>query len=421
MRRLMAILALVFGMPPVLAMTLAEPDAIVIGFEAGRSRLTHQGLVAVDRLALRVAECSAAKLSIQLQHDAASPEELTTARIGSVRRRLWQMGLQATYVMVPSKRATRIGEFVRATVGSDQGVWCSGKQRRHLAVWADSLGRYVDQPAQGVPAFWLHMTPEGRRDLALPLAVEAYCMQGEECRRGRATFHWLVAQVALKEPAERRRDWLRKIWLMGEDEDVARLERALGVGPLTVKERAYAADALITSPLSWAVIERRLLEPQLMQAYGELTVDPEGLVGLAAERDELQSLARLFDAAGPAKACLVDGALWYVGATQERLVRSKPYIADWVRGMDPSHEHRRLRQPCDPLGHLFVKAYCANSPKDDVARLELLFQALGETGAVSESPGVKAMTSPNTPLDPWQCRLEPVPGDAFRFRPASQR
>lgn len=427
MRRLVAALALLLSMAPAVALTLAEPDPIAIGFEAGRSRLTRDGLVAVDSLALRVAECSADKISIQLRHDAALPAELATARLDSVRRRLWQLGLQPTYVLAPAKWAAHNREFVLATVGSDQGVWCSGNKRHHLAVWADSMGRYVEKPSLGAPAFWRRMTPEGRRDLALPLAMEAYCLQGEACARGRATFHWLVAQIALREPPARRRKWLRTIWQIGADEDVARLEQGLGVTALTVDERADAADVLIASPLPWALIERRLLEPQLMKAYGDLapsvgaSPQPQWLVGEAAERGELDSFARLIDAAGPAKACLVDGAFRYIGATEERFMAWQPHVANWVRGIDPSYKPPRGLAACDPFATVLVSAYCAAWPKEEAARFESLWQSLSGSGAMPESPGLKAMTTPGAALSAWQCRLEPMPGDTSRFRQVSQR
>lgn len=427
MRRLMAVLGLLFSMAPALALTVAEPEPIAIGFEAGRGRLTRDGQVAVDELALRVAECSAGRLSIQLQHDAALPAELATARMDSVRRRLWQLGLQPIYVLAPSRRATRSRELVLATVGSDQGVWCSGDQRRHLAIWADSMGRYVAKPALGAPAFWRRLTPEGRRNLALPLATEAYCLQGDDCIRGRATFHWLVAQVALHEPAARRREWLRTIWMMGEDEDVARLEQGLGVPALTVDERAHAADLLIASPLPWPVIERRLLEPELMKAYGDLAPSvgagpqPQWLFGEAVARGELQSFARLLDAAGPAKACLVDGAFTYIGASEEKFLAWKPLVASWVRGVDPSYRPPRGQAPCDPFATVLVSAYCAGWPAEEAARFERLWQLLNGSDGAMKSPGVKAMTTPGAALIGWQCRLEPVPGDPSRLRQAAQR
>lgn len=425
MHHLVAALALLLSMAPAVALTLAEPDPIAIGFEAGRSRLTRDGQVAVDSLALRVAECSADKISVQLRHDASLPAELATARLDSVRRRLWQLGLQPTYVLAPAKWAARNREFVRATVDSDQGVWCSGHKRRHLAVWADSMGRYVDNPALGAPAFWRRMTPEGRRDLALPLAIKAYCLQGEACARGRATFHWLVAEIARRELPARRRQWLRTIWQIGDDEDVERLEQGLGVEALTVDERAYAADALIASPLPWAVIERRLLEPQVMKAYGDLAPSAgpqeQWLVGVAAERGELESFGRLIDAAGPAKACLVDGAFRYIGATEERFRAWLPHVSNWVRGVDPSYKPPRGPAACDPFATVLVSAYCANWPKEEAARFESLWKLLSPSGVMPESPGVKAMTTPGAALSGWQCRLEPMPGDPSRFRRVPQR
>jgi hypothetical protein len=420
MCRLVAALVLLFGMAPALALTLAEPDPISIGFEAGRSRLTREGLVAVDSLALRVAQCSAGRLSIQLHHAAALPAELAAARLNSVRHRLWQLGLQPTYVLMPSKRAARDPAFIRATVDSDQGVWCGGSKPRHLAVWADAMGRYVEQPALGAPVFWRRLTPEGRRELALPLAAEAYCLQGEACDRGRAAFHWLVAQIAGREPPSRRRDWLLTIWQIGADEDVVRLEQALGVAALSVDERAHAANELIASPLPWAVIERRLLAPQLMKAYADL-LQGERLVFAAVERGELDALSRLLDAAGPARACLVDRAFVYVGATEERFQAWLPHVSNWLRGVDPHYMPAWIPATCDPLATVLENAYCSNWPKEEAARFEKLWQWLSSSGVVTESPGVKAMTAPGETSSGSHCRLAPEPGDPSRFRPIPQR
>jgi hypothetical protein len=231
-----------------------------------------------------------------------------------------------------------------------------------------------------------------------------------------------LAETALRSAStERKRLWLLCLWAQGEDADVERFRQRWALAPLTVEERAEDAHSLVASSLPWAVIERRLLEPGVMRRFAEAPMiaggpGPHWLLHEATRRSQLDSFDRLLDVAGPAKACLVDGALQMAANSEEDFAIWLPHVAAWGRGGGTAvHAPKYLPYPCDPTARLMTGALCGFDPAEDAitARYQAMWRKWLEAGVTPNAGTVRRLAAPPADIG---CRVEPVPGAPGTFR-----
>lgn len=408
------------------AMSTMAPDAIAILFEADSDRLTREGLVAVDRLAVRAAQCPAGELAASLQPARRVAAALTLRRLQAVRRRLVFLGLDVKVQAEPldtwERRVPRQPHVLLADVGSGSDVWCFGSEGAYLVDWAQALSRYVEDRSRPVPSFWQRLSPAARdAELALPLAMAALCADRDGCDRRPALYHWLAETALRSASTERKRLWLVNLWTLDEDAEVERFRQRWALTPLTAEERAEEAHRLVASGLPWAVIEQRLLEPGVMRRFAEAPMSaggpgPHWLLHEATRRSQLDSLDRLLDAAGPAKACLVDAALQMAANGEEDFSAWLPHVAAWGRGAGTAvHTQRYSLYRCDPTARLMMGALCGLDPAEDAitARYQTMWQKWLDAGVTPNAETVGRLAAPAADA---VCRLAPVPGEPGTFR-----
>jgi hypothetical protein len=431
MRRLVAaafVAWVVLCSPWAAAMTIAPPEAIAILFETRSHRLTREGLVAVDRLAVRAAQCPVGELTAYLQPAKAAGETLTQQRLQTVRRRLAFLGLEAKVQTKPLREwarelpMPRQGHVMLADVGTDGEGWCGQRGDTYMFLWAQALGRHVEDPSQALPSFWRRLSPRVRSDeLALPLAMAAFCADPGGCGRHPELYHWLAERALRGASTERKREWLVRLWTQDEEAEVERFRKRWALAPLTVEERADHTLELAASGLPWSMIERRLIEPGLMRRYaGEPAIwagsPGDSLLQEATRRHQLDSFDRLLDAAGPAKACLVEDALRLAANSEEDFSGWLAHVAAWARGAGHAvHATKYGPEACDPTALLMRGALCGLDPEEDAltARYQAMWQKWVNAGVTPSAETVLRLTAPAANI---VCRLEPVPGLPGTFR-----
>lgn len=425
--RMALVAAAALAGPAARAYSIARPAAISLQFEAGTDRLTHAGLVGVDELAVRAGQCPAQALAVHVVPAARVEPALTQRRVAVVQERLERLGLKLAVEMKPlrSEETARPqhGGMLLADVGADDDVWCDLRAGSQVFTWADELGRHVEGADPRLPAFWQRLSEQGRSSLALPLATAALCAESSGCTRHPELYHWLAEKALATASPGSRRGWLLNLWAQAEDAEVERLRRRWGLAPLTLEERAGQAHELASGGLPWAVIEQRLLQPGLMARFGERPMilggpGPHWLLSAASRRGALDSLDRLISAAGPAKACFTEMALWGAGGDQEQFDAWKPYFARWAQGALTPHQTRSSPVSCNSVALVTREAFCVGAPDDVSARFEAIWDVLQQAGVTFDTPEVRQFIGPGDGRQP--CRLEPVPGSTTRLRRVAQ-
>ncbi len=414
------------------ALSLSPPSLIALQFEAGTDRLTLEGRLALDKLAVRAGQCSPEALAVHVLPAARVEPTLTQRRIAAVQKRLDGLGLKLAVEMKPlrDKHTARPGHrgMLLADVGADGDVWCFVREESQAFTWADELGRHVEGAEPRLPAFWRRLSEQGRLSLALPLATAALCTRSSDCTRHPELYHWLAEKALPTASLTSRRWWLLNLWAQAEDPVVERFRRRWGLKPLTVDERASNAHELLTSGLPWPVIEQRLLEPGVMAEFGELPMisggpGPQWLLYEASRRNQLDTFDRLIDAAGPAKACFVSQAFGEASEDQAQFDAWRPRFAGWARGATVPYQPRHWRglpYTCDPVDVVLSEAFCGGNPGEVAARYEIIWDVLLASGVTNDSPKVRLYTQPAAEDFRRSCRLEPVPGQSSRFRKVEQ-
>lgn len=404
------------------AMSILPPSPIALQFEARTDRLTAEGMRALDELAVRAGQCPPEALAVHVLPAQRVDPALTERRIATVQRRLERLGLKLTVEMKPLRHEDAVAPRHRGTllgdVGADDDVWCSLRAGSQAFAWADELGRYVEGAEARPPSFWQRLSEKGRLSLAMPLATAALCTEPSGCTRHLALYHWLAEKALPTVSPKGRRWWLLNLWAQAEDADVERFRRRWALAPLTVEERAGQVHELAGSGLPWAVIERRLLQPGVMARFGEQPMilggpGPHGLLHAASRRGQLDVFDRLIDAAGPAKACFTEMALWFAGGDQEQFDAWKPHFARWAQGALVPHQTQGSPVSCDPVALVVREAFCGPTPDDVSARFEAVWDVLQQAGVTFDTPAVRQFTAPGDGRRP--CKLEPVPGSTTRL------
>jgi hypothetical protein len=415
------------GSPAATALSSSPPAAIALQFEARTDRLTHEGLLAVDKLAVRAGQCPAKALAVHVLPAHRVDPALTQRRISAVQRRLDRLGLKLTVAMKSLRNedavAPRHRGMLLADVGADDDVWCSLRAGSQAFTWADELGRHVEGAEPRLPAFWQRLSEQGRLSLALPLATAALCADASDCKRHLELYHWLAEKTLPTVSSEGRRWWLLNLWAQAEDADVERFWRRWALVPLTVEERAGHAHELAGGGLPWAVIEQRLLQPGVMARFGEQPMilggpGPHWLLHAASRRGQLEAFDRLIDVAGPAKACFTEMALWGAGGDQEQFDAWKPHFARWAQGALTPHQAQGSPVSCNPVALVAREAFCGPMPDDVSARFEAIWDVLQQAGVTFDTPAVRQLIAPGDGRQP--CKLEPVPGSTTRLRRVAQ-
>ncbi|RYE80931.1 MAG: hypothetical protein EOO80_02560 [Oxalobacteraceae bacterium] len=220
---------------------------------------------------------------------------------------------------------------------------------------------------------------------------------------------------------ERKRLWLLNLWTQDEDAEVERFRQRWALAPLTVSERAGRASELVTSGLPWEVIEQRLVEPGVMRQFADAPMilggpGPHSLLYAATRRGRLDSLDRLLDAAGPAKACLVEYALDMAANSEEDFPLLLPHVVAWGRGAGTAvHPMTYVPDACDPTARLMTGALCALDPADNevTARYQSMWRTWLDAGVAPNAETIRRLAAPPADI---VCRIEPVPGEPGAFR-----
>lgn len=395
------------------AMTLVPPPPLSIAFESRTARLTQAGLVAVDELAARAAQCPATGLVVRVQPARAADRTVTQRRMAAVRARLLGFGLKLRFIQGPLVRSWSAEDASRpradallAEVGAGDDVWCDLREGSQIFGWAHQLGRFVEGGTSVMPAFWQQMSMSVRlQALALPLAKAAYCDGAPQCNRHPALYTWLAEQALPASSIDVRRDWLLALWTMADDAEVEAFRSRWALLPLTVEERASGADWLVSGALPWAVIERRLMEPGLMPMFGG-RLPPQSLLYAATQRGELDSFDRLLDAAGPTKSCLVVDAFFRAVGDEEHFEVWRPHFGNWARGVSvPYQEAGRGDLSCNPAG--WILRECAVAEGDEIRRVAVIWKVLRQAGITTDSPAIQALKTPDVAVEQRQCELPP--------------
>lgn len=428
----LGILAVLLGWPHAAALSIAPPRPLPLLFEVQTDRLTRDGLLALDRLAVRAAQCPAGDLAVHVQPAPSAHTRLTAKRIAVVQARLQRLGLKLTVASKPLRASASDGgrprrrDVLLADVGTDEDVWCGLRAGSQILDWAQELGRHVDDATAEAPAFWRWMSTQVKvRELALPLAIAAYCDGALECDRRPALFHWLAAQALEAVPVERRRQWLLALWTLAEDSEVERFRARWSLSPLTVDERAGLAHEMAASGLPWAVIERRLLGPGVMERFGRTPViaggpGPHWLLEAAERRGQLDSFNRLIEAAGPAKACFVDDAFRLAAVLDDKYDIWKPHFAHWARGLAALPQRNGPDYlSCNPVARFLLD--CSLADADALPRYRAIWTALRQAGVTTTSPGVQSLLAHGFAVEKLQCAEEASPRAEPRFAPVPAR
>lgn len=415
-----------------LAMSILPPEPVAILFESRTDRLTRDGQIAVDRLAVRGAQCPGGELAVHVLPAANAEAALTRKQAAAVQDRLKRLGLNVVAALEPLRwRETHPParrNVLLADVATDDDVWCHLREESHIFVWAAEMAQFVEGHAPSAPAFWQRLSSSARLDsLALPLATAALCPGTEKCESHPELFHWLAERALRRASSEDRRWWLLQLWTFAVDEHVNRFSKRFGLAPLTVAERAGQAHELSESRLPWTVIEQRLLEPEVMQRFGEKQMiaggpGPHWLLDAAIRRGQLDSYDRLLDAAGPAKTCIVEGAFHEAFSQEERLEVLRPHFANWVRGLGTPFRPQGRFYDCNPAALIAAMAFCGDEQNDAANEGLLLWNALLQAGVTLDSPAIRASLATKGARGPKEsalCRLERVPGSTTRLRPVA--
>ncbi|KQV86509.1 hypothetical protein [Pelomonas sp. Root1237] len=407
----------------VAAMTIMPPAPIPLQFEARTDRLTRDGLVALNELAVRAAQCPANELALHLSPAKRAQTALAKRRVATVQKRMEQLGLKLVVEMKPlrdGQARPRHRDTLLADVGAADDVWCDLRAGSQAFAWAEAMGQYVEGAEPRMPAFWQRLSKQGRSGLAMPLAVAAVCA-GPGCTRHPELYHWLAEQSLREASMQTRRWWLLQLWARAEGAEVERFRQRWGLAPLTLQERAGHAHELAAGGLPWAVIEQRLREPEVMSYFGEQPMilggpGPHWLLGVATQQGQLDAFDRLIEAAGPAKGCFVMAAFWEAGGDQEQFEAWRPHFASWARGATVPYQPKNSPVSCNPVAAVLREAFCTGNAADVAARYEAIWDILLEAGVTLESPAVRLFTEPAAEGARQPCRLEPIPGYASRLR-----
>lgn len=413
------------------AMSIMPPPAIALQFEARTDRLTLEGLLALDELAVRAGQCPAEGLAVHVLPATRAEPALTQRRIAVVQQRLERLGLKLAVEMKPLRgedtARPRHRGMLLADVGAEDDVWCDLRAGSQAFTWADELGRYVEGAEPRLPAFWQRLSQQGRSSLALPLATAALCAESSDCTRHPELYHWLAEKALPTASPKGRRWWLLNLWAQAEDAEVERLRRRWALAPLTLEERAGRAHELASGGLPWAVIEQRLLQPGLMMRFGGQPMisggpGPHWLLSAASRRGELDSFDRLIGAAGPAKTCFVAEAFQRAAALEDEFEVLKPHFASWSRGIATPYSPPQAFDACNPLEGVLVGAFCQKVQEEDgmASRYQVIWGVLQQAGITKDTLAVQSLFVPGQEVRPWQCKLEPEPGSASSFRPVAK-
>lgn len=429
--RVACVAAAALGGSAASALSISPPAAIALQFEARTDRLTREGLVALDKLAVRAGQCPTQALAVHILPAMRAEPALTQRRIAVVQKRLERLGLTLAVEMKPLREEDTVRPRHRgmllADVGADNDVWCDLRAGSQAFTWADELGRHVEGAEPRLPAFWQRLSEQGRLSLALPLATAALCAESSGCTRHPELYHWLAEKALPTASPKGRRWWLLNLWAQAEDAEVERFRRRWTLAPLTLEERGGQAHELAAGGLPWAVIERRLLQPGVMARYGGQPMisggpGPHWLLSAASRRGELDSFDRLINAAGPAKTCFVAEAFRRAAALEDQFEVLKPHFANWSRGIATPYSPPQAFDACNPLEEVLVGAFCEPVSEDDgmARRYQVIWAVLQQAGITKDTPAVQSLFVPGQEVRAWQCKLEPEPGSASRFRPVAK-
>lgn len=429
--RVICVVAAALGGSAASAYSISPPAAMALQFEARTDRLTREGLLALDELAVLAGQCSAEALAVHVLPAAGVERSMTERRIAVVQKRLDRLGLKLTVEMKPLRHEDtarpRHRGMLLADVGADDDVWCDLREGSQAFTWADELGRHVEGVEPRLPAFWQRLSEQGRLSLALPLATAALCAESSGCTRHPELYHWLAEKALATTSPKGRRWWLLNLWAQAEDAEVERFRRRWALAPLTLEERARQAHELGSGGLPWAVIEQRLLQPGLMMQFGGQPMiaggpGPHWLLSAASRRGELDSFDRLIDAAGPAKTCFVADAFQRAAALEDEFEGLRPHFENWSRGIATPYSPPQAFDACNPLAQVLVGAFCEKVPEDGgmADRYQVIWGALQQAGITKDMAAVQSLFVPGQEVRAWQCKLEPEPGSASRFRPVAK-
>ncbi|WP_457423688.1 hypothetical protein [Roseateles sp. P5_E7] len=400
---------------------IPPPEPLPIRFEAGREQLTAAGEAAVDRLAVRGAQCSDGRLRVELRHAPGVAPEQVAARFKRIRQRLAGLGFEAIYVNLASKAGKAAPDMVQASVASNGDVYCWGTDSALLRHWVDEVSRHASRTHSREPAFWSRMAPAVRRDdLALTLAEAAYCQRPEgpwlsPCVMHPEVFAWLADRVGRHQAREARESWLLALWGAADDATFARWQKRLRIPELSPEARAWKLPSLVSSDLAWPDVERRLLEPGVMHAVGAWRSyrrypGAAALVEAAAKRQQIGVLPTLIEAAGTQARAFHWELILVAGevendADAQRLIRllpsGGPVFVDEAGSMTEM---------------LLLGAYCPNFFPGRPQRYADILEFLLERGFQLDPEMVRYMTTSAMRSSDGDCRLEALPGEPQRFR-----
>lgn len=406
---------------------IPPPEPLHISFEAGIDRLSVEGRIAVDRLAVRAARCEDGPLRVAMSHSRSTPPSLVTARTLVVQARLARLGLKAVYVTQPTAGQ---GDAMDAVVTVHGNEYCDRDNSAVLQQWAEEMARVVRRPASGMPTFWRRMSPQVRqRDLALPLAVAAYCGAAVgSCRRNPVVLEWLTDHVARHAAMDDRQRWLWHFWTLSVDPDLARLQARLALPSLSAMDRSCLLAEIGQSDLPWETLERRVMQPDLialLQDYSACFVHEEfgPFIAAAVRNRRMDVVEQLIDATKVEKPGLLAFAITAaVGLPDEvDFEAAMGRLTAMVGTVYGSGGAKPVVDRGTATLHLLVGAHCPQVvgwASASPSRYGQVWDRLIQAGFVPEPDVLSTLTTTGFFAPPQRCRLERVPGEPLRFRPA---
>ncbi|MFG6486831.1 hypothetical protein ACG04R_09120 [Roseateles sp. BYS78W] len=410
-------------------MAAAPPPSIQ--FERGTDRLTRDGEIQVDRLAVLAARCGPGVLTLRVL---TAKGVVAAPRAVAIQRRLRRLGLlvqtgEWAFDRDDEKPRPRQPAVVIAEVGSVDGR-CEDYGEGYASAgsalygWIDALARHLHQPSTPLPDFWQRISVEARRDsLSLPMASTALCEWSDDCVRHSDVAIWLARWATAGTTSAGRRKWLVRLWPLADDAEAEDLSTVLRLKPLTAEQKGLVAEVLVGSKLPWETIERRLLEPGVMQAFavappqGDVGPANRALISAAVRRDQVSSMGRLVAAAGAAKACFIDTAIYFSMANAEMHGAMSAQFVEWAKvGAIPPWEPRRAfrPQPCDPTGTLLWAAYC-DEDAENRGRGQRTWRSMLAAGFKPHRPTIERLIAHGAPEHAPQWKLQPVDNEANEF------
>jgi hypothetical protein len=406
---------------------ITPPEPLRIAFEPGTARLSAAGRIAVDRLAVRGVRCKDGPLHVVLRHARASPAVLVAARAGVVRAHVTRLGLAVSYEAQPV--ASRV-DAMDAVVLVNGDEYCDRENSAALSHWAKEMADYVAGRTTSPPTFWTRMSRRVRQqDLALPLAVAAYCGTAQQaCARDSAVLEWLTDRVARDAPRDVRHHWLQRFWVLAADADLARLQTRLAVPGLDAMDRSCLLAEIGRGDLPWDTLEQRVMQPDLVALLrgrsGCFISDALGpFIAAAVKNRRLDVVARLIvEATMGDKAKLLSFAIPVAAGLPDEgdYEAALDHLAVMVRGVYRARNAELVVDWGTATAHLLVGAHCpqvagwATAPPSRYARA---WARLIPAGFVPAPDVLDMLTTKGLFESPHRCRLERVPGAPWQYQP----